>query len=329
MSVRWLAATLILCFACGQPPAGPTPADPTQGPSTNPASAESPPMSSAPSGMTEVFVGAGDIATCDPNAEATARLLDSIGGTVFTLGDHAYPLGAEPEFRQCYDPTWGRHKGRTRPTPGNHDYQQRGAGTYFEYFGVNAGLAAQGYYSFELGSWLALSLNSSVNIPAQVTWLKNVLGRSRSRCTIAYWHEPLYSSGPNPKNDAVRDLWQVLYENGAEVVLNGHDHFYERFAPQDDAGRLDPTNGIRQFIVGTGGAGLHPAMFRMPNSEVLIATFGVLKLTLFSDGYDWEFIPVSGQRDNGSGRCHDPLRGAPSRQIRVHPYKALAQKLFE
>ena len=254
--------------------------------------------------MTEVLVGAGDIATCDPNAEATARLLDSIGGTVFTLGDHAYPLGAEPEFEQCYEPTWGRHKARTRPAPGNHDYQQRGARVYFDYFGVNAGLAGQGYYSFELGSWLVLSLNSNANIPAQVTWLNNVLGRSRSRCTVAYWHEPLYSSGPNPKNPAVRDLWHTLYEYGAEVVVSGHDHFYERFAPQDDTGRIDPVRGIRSFIVGTGGASLHPSMYRMPNSEILLTAFGVLKLTLSADGYDWEFIPVAGQRDMGSGRCH-------------------------
>ena len=254
--------------------------------------------------MTEVFVGAGDIATCDPNAESTARLIDSIGGTVFTLGDHAYPLGAEPEFRQCYDPTWGRHRARTRPSPGNHDYQQRGAGPYFEYFGANAGPAGAGYYSFELGSWLVLSLNSATNIPAQVTWLNNTLGRSRSRCAIAYWHEPLYSSGPNPKNPAVRDLWHVLYRFGVEIVLNGHDHIYERFAPQDDTGRVDRERGIRQFVVGTGGAALHPSMHRVPNSEILITAFGVLKLTLTADGYDWEFIPVSGQRDFGSGRCH-------------------------
>jgi hypothetical protein len=254
--------------------------------------------------MAEVFVGAGDIAFCDSNAEATARLLDAIGGTVFTLGDHAYPLGAEIEYRQCYDPTWGRHKARTRPTPGNHDYQQRGAATYFDYFGASAGLSGAGYYSFELGSWLILSLNSNNSIPTQVTWLNNVLGRSRSRCALAYWHEPLYSSGPNPKNPKVAELFQVLHRYGAEVVLTAHDHFYERFAPQDETGRLDPERGIRQFVVGTGGAGLHSAMYRMPNSEVLISAYGVLKLTLGADGYDWEFVPVSGQRDAGTGRCH-------------------------
>lgn len=299
-----LIALCLVCAECGpETPAGPTPAgtlvDPT-----------SPPLVGAPqpilplSGMTEVLVGAGDIATCDPNAEATARLLDSIGGTVITLGDHAYPLGAEPEFQQCYEPTWGRHKARTRPSPGNHDYQQRGASTYFQYFGANAGLTGAGYYSFEVGPWLVLSLNSNTGIPAQVTWLNNVLGRSTSRCTLAYWHEPLYSSGPNPKNPAVRDLWLVLHRAGAEVVLSAHDHFYERFALQDATGRIDPERGVRQFVVGTGGAPLHPAMLRMPNSEALIAAFGVLKLTLSADGYEWDFISGSGPGDTGRGRCH-------------------------
>jgi len=254
--------------------------------------------------MAEVFVGAGDIATCDQNSEATARLLDAIGGTVFTLGDNAYPEGAEPEYRQCYDPTWGRHKARTRPAPGNHEYQSAGAGPYFQYFGANAGPPGLGYYSFQLGSWLVLSLNSNANIPAQVTWLKNVLGASRSRCTIAYWHHPLYSSGPSAKRAAVRDLWEVLYEFDADVVMSAHDHLYERFAPQDALGRMDPERGIREFIVGTGGAPLNAVKDRMPNSQALIVSFGVLKLTLASDGYDWDFVPVSGPHDSGSGRCH-------------------------
>jgi acid phosphatase type 7 len=254
--------------------------------------------------MTEVFVGAGDIGTCDANSEATARLLDSIGGTVFTLGDHAYPTGSEYEFQTCYEPTWGRHRSRTRPTPGNHDYEQRGASAYFNYFGANAGFGGTGYYSFELGPWLVLSLNSNASIPAQVTWLKNILGRSKSRCTLAYWHHPLYASGPSARVSMVRDLWDVLYDAGAEVVLGAHDHLYERFAPQDDEGRLDPERGIRQFVVGTGGAAFHASTHRMPNSELLLLAHGVLKLTLSADGYEWEFITVSGQGDAGSGRCH-------------------------
>jgi acid phosphatase type 7 len=251
-----------------------------------------------------VFVGAGDIAFCDGNADATARLLDGIGGTVFTLGDHAYPKGAEQEFRDCYEPTWGRHKARTRPSPGNHDYESPGGSTYFAYFGASAGPPGLGYYDFQLGSWHVLSLNSNTGIPAQVTWLKNVLGRSRSRCTIAFWHHPLYSSGTSPKVAGIRDWWEVLYEFGADVVLSSHDHLYERFAPQDDRGRPDPERGIRQFIVGTGGAPQHADRSSMPNSEMLFNAFGVLKLTLLSDSYEWEFIPVSGPGDSGRGRCH-------------------------
>jgi acid phosphatase type 7 len=304
MSFRSLAvATLCLaCIQCGsQTPSAPTPvASPPSEPTPVDPLAITPPTG----GTTEIFVGAGDIANCDPNAEATARLLDSIGGTVFTLGDNAYPKGSEQNFRDCYDPTWGRHKSRTRPAPGNHDYETAGAAPYFNYFGPNAGPPGVGYYSFELGSWLVLSLNSNVGIPAQVTWMKNLLSRSKARCTIAYWHHPLYSSGPNSKMAGIREWWQVLYDAGAEIVLSAHDHLYERFAPQDDLGHLDPERGIRGFVVGTGGGQLYATNDRTPNSEVLISSHGVLKLTLASDRYEWEFIPVSGQRDSGSGRCH-------------------------
>jgi hypothetical protein len=256
-------------------------------------------------GGTEVFVGAGDIAACDGNSEDTARLLDGIGGTVFTLGDHAYPRGTDEQFRNCYEPTWGRHKGRTRPSPGNHDYESsRTAGPYFDYFGLSAGPAGAGYYSFQLGSWLVLSMNSNASIPAQVTWMKNILERSRARCTLAYWHHSLFSSGDETKAEAVRDWWDALYDAGADVILSSHAHLYERFAPQDEWGRPDPERGIRQFVVGTGGAPVHRPGGRAPNSEALISAFGVLKLTLAADGYDWQFVPVSGPGDSGSGRCH-------------------------
>jgi hypothetical protein len=227
-------------------------------------------------GAGDVVVGAGDIASCDGTSEATARLLDSIGGTVLTLGDHAYPRGAQAEFRACYDPTWGRHKARTRPTPGNHEYEVPGAAAYFEYFGANAGPAGRGYYSFDVGTWHVVSLNSNADIAAQETWLQNDLEASRRRCTLAYWHHPLYSSGPHGENLAVRDLWRVLFRSNAEVVLSAHDHLYERFAPQDHHGDFDPVRGLRQFVVGTGGAQPHAPQNTMPNSEVRIATFGVL-----------------------------------------------------
>lgn len=312
MSVRWLGvlALPLMCLQCGsQAPVSPTPVsqlavDQSQGPPTAPLPDVVPPVALPPGGPAEVFVGAGDIATCDQNSEATARLLDAIGGTVFTLGDNAYPRGAEQEFRECYEPTWGRHKWRTRPSPGNHDHESPGAAPYFAYFGANAGPSGLGYYSFDLGTWHVVSLDSNINIAAQATWLQNDLEAHRNRCTIAYWHHPLYSSGPEGQTSAVRDLWRVLYRAGAEIVLSSHNHLYERFAPQDHQGQPDPVRGIRQFVVGTGGAPLHASRETMPYSESLIAAFGVLKLTLASDGYEWEFISVSGPSDRGTGRCH-------------------------
>ena len=310
MTVRWFGVLTLgfVCLRCGaQTPLSPTPDSPKPiDPSlAAPAQPDEPPTVVPPPrvGTGDVFVGAGDIAMCDANSEATARLLDSIGGTVFTLGDHAYPRGAEAEFRACYEPTWGRHKARTRPTPGNHEYEGRGAAPYFEYFGANAGPAGRGYYSFEVGTWHVVSLNSNVDIAPQVIWLQNDLEASRKRCTLAYWHHPLYASGPHGGALALRDWWRVLYRSYAEVVLSAHDHLYERFAPQDHAGKLDLVRGIRQFVVGTGGAALHVSRETQPHSEIRISAFGVLKLTLGVDGYEWEFISVSGQRDSGSGRC--------------------------
>jgi hypothetical protein len=255
-----------------------------------------------------VFVGAGDIAQCNRNSEDTARLLDTIGGTVFTTGDNAYFHGNRMNFLECYEPTWGRHKGRTRPTPGNHEYESPGAADYFEYFGLNAGLPGLGYYSFDLGSWHAIALNSNIGVQRsspQGVWLANDLESSSAfRCTVAYWHHPLFSSGPNGDGAATRDFWRILYDAGVEIVLNGHDHLYERFAPQDPDGRPDPARGIRQFTVGTGGATLYGFTTTRPNSEMRISAYGVLKLTLSADAYEWEFVPVAGARDSGTGRCH-------------------------
>jgi 3',5'-cyclic AMP phosphodiesterase CpdA len=219
-----------------------------------------------------VFVGAGDIANCDllGGARATAALLDGIEGTVFTLGDHAYSKGTVEEFTRCYEPTWGRHKARTRPTPGNHDYLTNRARPYFEYFGAAAGSDQRGYYSFELGDWHIISLNSSLpaNLPAQAKWLREDLAAHPVDCVLAYWHAPVYSSGPHTPNQTMRDIWSILYKAGADIVLNGHDHIYERFAPQDDKGKLDVEHGIRAFIAGTGGAGVYKLGRIAPNSEV-------------------------------------------------------------
>jgi hypothetical protein len=240
---------------------------------------------------------------------ATAKLVDSIGGTVFTLGDNAYMEGTARQFRECYDPSWGRFKSRTRPSPGNHEYVSPNAAPYFEYFGPNAGPPGFGYYSFDLGAWHIVSLNSEISTElnsAQGRWLLSDLAASTASCTLAYWHKPLFSSGINGDNPHMRPFWRILHEFGAEIILSGHDHLYERFAPQDPDGRFDREAGIRQFIVGTGGVPAYGFLTTKPNSDVRFSGHGVLKLTLMNDSYQWEFIPVAGarDRDSGSGTCH-------------------------
>src|SRR5262245_38287561 len=184
------------------------------------------PPAQAPAAPTEdaVFVGAGDIANCDliTGAKATAALLDNIPGEVFTLGDHAYLRGTDTEFKRCYDSTWGRHKARTHPTPGNHDYLTANGRPYFEYFGAAAGPDERGYYSFDLGSWHIISLNSSVirALPAQAKWLREDLAAHPVECTLAYWHAPLFSSGPHAPDGTMKETWSILYKAGVDIVLN-------------------------------------------------------------------------------------------------------------
>jgi hypothetical protein len=254
-----------------------------------------------------VFVGAGDIAMCDKNAVATAALLDTIGGYVFTLGDNAYFQGTRAQYRDCYDSTWGKHKGRTFPVAGNHEYESPGALPYFEYFGeVAAGPTGQGFYSFDIGNWHAIALNSNIPVgggSSQAAWLREDLASSRAKCTLAYWHHPLFTSGPDGDMPSLREFWRILYDAGVEIIINAHEHMYERFALQDPDGRADSTRGIRQFIAGTGGAFLYQPVTLHPNSEVRISAFGVLKLTLSSDRYQWEFVPVAGPTDSGLGVC--------------------------
>jgi calcineurin-like phosphoesterase family protein len=257
-----------------------------------------------------VLVGAGDIADCRVSgSEATARLLDRIQGTVFTAGDNAYPSGTPEEFRNCYHPSWGRHISRTRPTPGNHDYGYPGAMGYFEYFGSAAGPPGVGFYSYNAGTWHVVVLNSEISMQtgsAQVEWLRSELQNSGRRCVLAIWHRPLFSSGEEGDNPDTRQLWRTLYEFGAEIVVTGHDHSYERFAPQDPDGRPDSARGLRQFVVGTGGAPVRSFIALRPNSEVRGSVWGVLVLTLEDGSYRWEFRPVDGAtfRDSGSGACH-------------------------
>jgi hypothetical protein len=262
-----------------------------------------------------VLVGAGDIATCSNDGdEETARLLDSIAGTVFTLGDNAYDEGAEGQFEECYEPTWGRHKSRTRPAAGNHEYRSEDASPYFDYFGEAAGDEGKGYYSYDLGAWHIIVLNSNCEYiggcdadSAQERWLRADLAAHPARCTLAYWHHPLFSSGRYAGIEAVEPLWQALYEAGAEVVLAGHDHNYQRYAPQDPGGAPDPQRGIRQFVVGTGGRSHYEIEEPDPNLETYNDdTNGVLKLALGAGGYSWEFVPVQGSSfsDVGAGICH-------------------------
>jgi acid phosphatase type 7 len=263
-----------------------------------------------------VLIGAGDIADCKDlsGAEATAKLLDQFSGTVMAVGDLAYPDGSKENFT-CYDRTWGRVKSRTRPAPGNHEFHSASATPYFDYFGAVAGDPKTGYYSYELGTWHVIVLNSEcVDVGGcepgspEEKWLRADLAAHPVACTLAYWHKPLFSSGGAHGNDlTVKPLFRALYEANADVVVNGHDHDYERFAPQDAEGSPDPKRGIREFVAGTGGKNHRPFGEPKPNSELRDATaFGVLKLTLKPNSYDWQFIPETGKNftDSGSGICH-------------------------
>jgi len=265
----------------------------------------------APPPPSVVLVGAGDIATCtNNNDEATAKLIEGIDGTVFAAGDNAYPNGSPTDYATCYDPTWGRFKSRTHPAPGNHEYNTPGAAGYFGYFGAAAGDPSKGYYSYDLGSWHIVVINSAIARAvgsAQEQWLRADLAAHPAKCTLAYWHHPRFSSGASHGSDAsMQATWQALYDYGADVVVSGHEHNYERFAPQTPAGELDTAQGIRQFVVGTGGAGNYTFGTTKPNSEVRYnASAGVIKFTLYPDRYTWQYIPTSGSfTDVGNGSCH-------------------------
>lgn len=259
-----------------------------------------------------MLVGAGEIASCGRSDDTrTADLIAKSGGIPFTTGDNAYSSGTATEYAKCYVPTWGRFKAQTRPVVGDNEYLTPGAKPYFDYFGAAAGDRRQGWYSYDVGAWHVVVLNSNCSEvggcdtgSAQERWLRADLAASRAHCLAAMWHEPRFSSTYG-NNSSTRAFWNALYDYGADVVLNGHHHVYERFAPQDPDGHADP-NGIRQFVIGTGGMGLSVA-FRtvQPNSAVRNnRTHGVLKLTLHPHGYDFAFLPVEGSfEDSGSGGC--------------------------
>ena len=276
-----------------------------------------------------VFVGAGDIAHCSlASDEATAKLIDALpSATVFTLGDNASSTGSATEFSNCYGPTWGRHKTRTRPAVGYMDYKTTNASGYFGYFGAAAGNPAEGYYSYNLGDWHIIALNSKVPMSAgsaQESWLRADLAANPKVCTLAYIARARFSSGQNGNATSVQPLWQALYDRGADIILAGSDHTYERFARQTPAGAAAPSNGIQQFVVGTGGQSLTGLLTRQPNSVVFNgSTFGVLKLTLGSRGYSWEFVPVAGSTftDAGSMDCV----GAPAQTPNVAPTASFSE----
>jgi hypothetical protein len=298
------------------------------------------------------LVGAGDIASCSHNRDyLTAEVVNSTIATatapvsVYTLGDNAYPDGTAAQFRNCYDPTWGgSHLGeRTDITPtlynpqmwdltrlpavGNHEYHTLGASAYFDYFGPKAGDPSKGYYSYDVGSWHIVVLNSNCDKvggcgkwSAQGKWLRADLASRQNQsasCTVASFHHPLYTSS-TADTTIVRPFWDMLYKEGADVILSGHAHYYERFAPQRPNGTKDLTYGIREFIAGTGGAAPHNPMRwpRAANSEIDsekepgVTAYGVLKLDLYSGGYAWEFRPIEGETftDSGSGQCHGKPR---------------------
>jgi hypothetical protein len=270
--------------------------------------------------QTAILVGAGDIADCSAladlgvHARDTGKMLETtVSDAIFTAGDNAYPLGSTDDFNNCYNPAWGRFKSKTNPVPGNHEYSQPGAFPYFQYFGDRAGPEGfrRGYYSYNLGNWHIVALNSPLHATGsveQLLWLKDDLEITRARCTMAYWHYPVFTSGPSngsPESRVMRDVWQVLFDANVDLVVNGHDHMYERFAPQTPDGRRNDTIGITEIVAGTGGAPLYSFGPTTANSVAQLRAHGILKLTLRDTEFESVFLPVTGAPyDLFRAACH-------------------------
>lgn len=299
--VATLGSTLLLAYCGSSAPSSPSPNP--GGPGGGGGGGQQPPVSSS-----ATILAAGDIGECGFGALDTGALLDRLPGTLLALGDLAYTQGTHANFRDCYDPAWGRHLDRTRPVPGNHEYESPGAAGYYDYFGGLAGPRGQGYYAFSAGTWRVIALNSELPMgigSAQNQWLRTELQTNGAQCTLAYWHRPLFSSGPNGNNPDTAPLWRTLAEFGGEIVLSGHDHLYEVFARQDADGRANSATGIRQFTAGTGGAHLYVPGAPKPNSQVRISAYGILELTLGNNAFSWRFVSVNNSvLDSGSGPCH-------------------------
>jgi hypothetical protein len=263
----------------------------------------------------EVIVVAGNIATCGTtNDEGTGAILDTLAGTIFTLGDNVFPEGSADSYSSCYEPSWGRHKARTYATLGNHEYMSGNAGPSFDYFGDRAGPRDRGYYSRDLGNWHIIVLNVSDMMAfeegsAQDQWLQADLAANKKACTLALWHNPRFFSSNTlgwTSNAYVTDVWQRLYDAGVDVVLNGNQHHYERFPPMSPTGSLDEQRGIRAFNIGTGGESTESMVAVAQHSAARSEAFGILKMTLEEGSYSWQFVPsVAGQfTDEGVGSCH-------------------------
>jgi hypothetical protein len=287
-----------------------------------------------------VIATAGDIANCShDNDEATAQLLDSIApDRVLTLGDNAYSSGTDAQFAGCYHPTWGRHKDKTHPSPGNHDYQTGGATGYFNYFGTAAGDPNKGYYAFDLGAWRFYALNSNCSAvscaagSAQEQWLRSDLAQHRRTCTAAFMHHPRFASGHSSSrrnNPSMAALFQAFYDGSGDLWLVGHNHQYERLTRLDPSGAIDLERGIRLFVVGTGGAALYEFGAPITGSEVRNnTTHGVLKLTLREEGYDWAFVPIAGSTftDTGTDLCGAALNpGNAAPIVNAGPNQAITR----
>jgi 3',5'-cyclic AMP phosphodiesterase CpdA len=252
----------------------------------------------------------GDIGMCSEKAavERTAALVEKSPGDLLLLaGDLAYMQGSLQNFRDCFDPAWGKFRPRWRPVPGNHEYETAAASGYRQYFGDAAGAVGRTYYSFRTGDWLVIMIDSNESVrtgSAQYEFVRGALTAMRPPCTLAVWHHPLFSSGPNGPQTYMRDIWRLLYDHDADVVVAGHDHLYERFDRQDVDGRSDG-RGIRQFIAGTGGAHLYDFQRQEPNSQTRVKSHGVLQLTLAPNGYQWAFVDTAGATlDSGADGCH-------------------------
>lgn len=274
------------------------------------AGAASPAQDNASDGG-HVLLAAGDIAACTGGSVLTARILDSIPGDIIVPGDAAYLQPDQPDpYATCYATTWGRHKSRTRPAPGNHDVEPAMLPRYFAYFGAAAGQPPGGYYSFEAGDWLVLALNSTIAMDEdseQGRWIANTLAANPRRCTLAFMHHPRFSSGPHRTNHAAAAAFELLHRGGVDVLVSAHDHIYERFAPMRPNGARDDRDGVRQFVVGTGGNALYRIRSVQRHSQRRQnRVYGVLKLSLRAADYSWEFVPASPTefRDSGRAFCH-------------------------